>query len=391
MRLAAIGVGQAGGKVLDRLLEYDRSWGYGFVTSATAFNTARADLHGMDYVPEDRRILIGATHAHGHGVGADNELGASIAENDAAVISGALDELPIGRTDAILVIAALGGGTGSGAGPVIASQLSEVYDEPIYGLGILPATNEGGIYSLNAARSLKSFVAETDNLLLFDNDAWREPGESIQRAYAAINDEIVRRFGVLFSAGELSVGAGVAENVVDSSELMNTLRGGGITAVGHAAEEVAPARNGLLSRFRFDDNDGARDYDDHTDRIVGLVRRATRGRLTLPCSVDSAQRALIVVSGPPALLNRRGTELGREWLTEETDVMEVRGGDHPLPNDDRVSATVVISGVTDVPRLNDLQRLAAETKSDIEEKSERQSDDLHSLLYDDHEEIEPIF
>lgn len=389
MRLAAIGVGQAGGKILDQLLTYDQRWGYGFITSATALNTARADLEGLDAVPDHRRILFGQTKAHGHGVGADNELGARIATDEEAIIAGALDDVDIGKTDAFLVIAALGGGTGSGAGPVIARQLDYIYDEPVYGLGVLPASNEGGLYSLNAARSLKSFVNETDNLLVFDNDAWRRPSESIESGYDVINDEIARRFGVLFSAGELSAESGVGENVVDASELNNTLEGGGISAVGHAAERVEPQQEGLLSRFRLDGEE-RQPTGDATDRITGLVRQATRGRLTLPCGIESTDRALLVVSGPPHLLSRRGTEIGREWIADQTGSLEVRGGDHPLPDEAAVSATVVLAGVTDVPRIDDLQQYAVDAQTNQRERAVRRDDDLETLLRDEYDEIEPL-
>jgi len=70
--------------------------------------------------------------------------------------------------DAFLVVAGLGGGTGSGGAPVIARHLKRIHTEPVYGLGILPGSDEGGIYTLNAARSLKTFVDEVDNLMLFD-------------------------------------------------------------------------------------------------------------------------------------------------------------------------------------------------------------------------------
>lgn len=389
MRLAAIGIGQAGGKVLDRLLEHDRRWGYGFITSAKAINTARADLEGLQVIPQHQRVLIGRTRAHGHGVGADNELGADIAEDEESLVLGALDDIAIGQTDAFLLIAALGGGTGSGAGPVIARLLSQVYDEPVYGLGILPTRNEGGIYTLNAARSLKSFVSETDNLLLFDNDAWRKPGESIESGYDSINQEMVRRFGVLFSAGELSVESGVGENVVDASEINNTLQGGGISSVGHAVEQVDVQGRGLLSRFR--DGRGSSPIEgDNADRITGLVRQATRGRLTIPCEVESAERALLVVSGPPHLLSRRGTELGREWLADSAKTLEVRGGDHPLDKEESVSATVVLAGVTDIQRIDNLQRHATDAMSDLENRASTRDEDLRALLEDEHDEIEPL-
>ncbi|RDZ94742.1 cell division protein, partial [Haloferax sp. Atlit-6N] len=44
MKLALIGVGQAGGTVADALIDYDRRTGTGFVADAIAVNSARSDL-----------------------------------------------------------------------------------------------------------------------------------------------------------------------------------------------------------------------------------------------------------------------------------------------------------------------------------------------------------
>src|SRR6056297_2143755 len=252
MKLAMIGFGQAGGKIVDRFLQYDKETGSNIVRAAVAVNSAKADLMGLGNIPEDQRILIGQSRVKGHGVGADNELGAEIAEEDIDEIQSAIDSIPVHEVDAFLVVAGLGGGTGSGGAPVVAKHLKRIYTEPVYGLGVLPGSDEGGIYTLNAARSFQTFVREVDNLMVFDNDAWRQTGESVQGGYDEINEEIVKRFGILFGAGEVDPGQEVGESVVDSSEIINTLTGGGISTVGYAAEEVEPGEqedSGLLSRF----------------------------------------------------------------------------------------------------------------------------------------------
>jgi len=82
MKLAMIGFGQAGGKIVDKFLEYDQVTNSGIVRSAIAVNTAEADLLGLEYIPPENQVLIGQARVKGHGVGADNELGAEIAEED---------------------------------------------------------------------------------------------------------------------------------------------------------------------------------------------------------------------------------------------------------------------------------------------------------------------
>ena len=392
MKLAMIGFGQAGGKIVDKFIEYDERHGSEIVRSAIAVNTAKADLMGLKHVPQDKRVLIGQARVKGHGVGADNELGAEIAEEDIDEIQGAIDSIPVHEVDAFLIVAGLGGGTGSGGAPVLAKHLKRIYTEPVYGLGILPGSDEGGIYTLNAARSFQTFVREVDNLLVFDNDAWRQTGESVSGGYNQINEEIVRRFGILFGAGEVAEGQEVAESVVDSSEIINTLSGGGVSTVGYASEDVEPRESGgLLSRLRGDDSDDDLDTAHTTNRITSLVRKAALGRLTLPCEIEGAERALLVMAGPPRYLNRKGIERGRKWIEEQTGSMEVRGGDYPVRGSDFVAGVILLSGVTNVPRIKELQQVAIEAQDNLDEIREESDDNLSSLINDDADELESLF
>jgi len=388
-----IGFGQAGGKILDKFLEYDQRTGSSIVRAAVAVNTAKADLMGLEYVPEANRVLIGQSRVKGHGVGADNELGAEVAEEDIDEVMSAMDDIPAHEVDAFLVIAGMGGGTGSGGGPVLARHLKRIYTEPVYALGVLPGSDEGGIYTLNAARSFQTFVRETDNLLVFDNDAWRQAGESVQGGYDEINEEIVRRFGLLFGAGEVHQEGEVAESVVDSSEIINTLSGGGVSTIGYASESVQREDTGLLSRFRGNGTGESDDLDaaQTTNRVTSLVRKATLGRLTLPCEVDGVERALLVMAGPSRYLNRKGIERGRKWLEEQTGSMEVRGGDYPMRSADFVASVVLLSGVTDVPRIKELQQVAIEAQDNIDEIRDESEDNLEGLVNDGQDELEPLF
>ncbi len=393
MKLAMIGFGQAGGKIVDKFLEYDAETGSNIVRAAVAVNSAKADLMGLQQIPEENRVLIGQSRVKGHGVGADNELGAEIAEEDIDEIQGSIDSIPVHEVDAFLVVAGLGGGTGSGGAPVISKHLKRIYTEPVYGLGVLPGSDEGGIYTLNAARSFQTFVREVDNLLVFDNDSWRKTGESVQSGYDEIISEIVRRFGILFGAGEVQRGQEVAESVVDSSEIINTLAGGGVSTVGFAEEEVEETSSGgLLSRFRGGGSDpDTADSAHTTNRITSLVRKATLGRLTLPCEVEGTERALLVMAGPSKYLNRKGIERGRKWLEEQTGSMEVRGGDYPTDGSGRVSSVVLLSGVTNVPRIKELQQVAIEAQDNIDEIRDESEENLSNLVNEDSDELESLF
>ncbi|WP_266078715.1 tubulin/FtsZ family protein [Haladaptatus caseinilyticus] len=391
MKLAMIGFGQAGGKIVDKFLEYDQRTRSGIVRAAVAVNTARADLMGLQHVPEENRVLIGQSRVKGHGVGADNELGAEIAEEDIDEVQGAIDNIPVHEVDAFLIIAGMGGGSGSGGAPVVAKHLKRIYTEPVYGLGILPGGDEGGIYTLNAARSFQTFVREVDNLMVFDNDSWRQSGESVQSGYSEINEEIVTRFGILFGAGEIGGDDDVAESVVDSSEIINTLAGGGVSTIGYAAEEVEMQNSGgLLSRFTGSGGGQTEDTAHTTNRITSLVRKAALGRLTLPCEIQGTERALLVMSGPTEHLNRKGIERGRKWLEEQTGSMEVRGGDYPV-NEPNVASVVLLSGVTNVPRIKELQQVAIEAQDNIDDIKQESETNLENLVEDDEDELDPLF
>ncbi|MEF8781086.1 MAG: cell division protein, partial [Haloferacaceae archaeon] len=233
---------------------------------------------------------------------------------------------------------------------------------------------------------------EVDNLLVFDNDAWRKTGESVSGGYDQINEEIVRRFGILFGAGEVSDGQEVAESVVDSSEIINTLSGGGVSTVGYASEQVEVQESGgLLSRLRGGEADDGLDTAHTTNRITSLVRKAALGRLTLPCEIEGAERALLVMAGPPRHLNRKGIERGRKWLEEQTGSMEVRGGDYPVRGSGFVASVILLSGVTNVPRIKELQQVAIEAQDNLDEIRQESEENLTNLINDDEDELESLF
>ncbi|HNJ80102.1 MAG TPA: tubulin/FtsZ family protein [Methanoregulaceae archaeon] len=391
MRIFFIGFGQAGGKIVDMFLEQDRKLGRNSFR-AIAVNTARTDLMGLKHIELKDRILIGQTVVKGHGVGTDNAAGARITMDEVDSIVSAIDRKGTHDVDAFMVVAGLGGGTGSGGTPVLVRQLKNIYHEPVYVLGILPAPEEGKLYSFNAARSLTTLIKEADNTFVFDNSAWKNEGESIKSAFSRLNDEIVRRFGVLFRAGEMGK-AGVGEMVVDSSEIINTLRGGGISTVGYAIASVTTDRSksplsgiigGITSTLK--KREATEEVllgEDRTAKIISLVRRAMLGRLTLPCDFSTAERALVLVAGPPDELDRKGIEKAKSWVEENIAGVEVRGGDYPVRSS-FVAAVVLLSTIGNAPRIRELTEIARETKEDSVRAEERKP-----LTID--EDIEPLF
>ena len=387
MRVFFIGFGQAGGKIVDMFLEQDkRMQTQSF--RGIAVNTARTDLMGLKNIDLKDRLLIGQTVVKGHGVGTDNVTGARVAADEIDSIINAIDSRGTHDVDAFVIVAGLGGGTGSGGSPVLARHLKRIYREPVYAIGILPAPEEGRLYSYNAARSLSTLVNEADNTFIFDDSAWKNEGESVKDAYNRLNDEIVRRFGVLFRAGEVGR-AGVGEMVVDSSEIINTLRGGGISSVGYAiSERISPRTKqsqGLLSGLfrKKEKTEEVLTGEDKSAKIIALVRRAMLGRLTLPCDYSTAERALVLLAGPPEEMDRKGVEKSKSWVEENIAGVEVRGGDYPVQSD-YVAAVVVLATIGNAPRITELLEIAKATKEDVLKSKEKRSS-----MFDDG--IEPLF
>ncbi|WP_436343032.1 tubulin/FtsZ family protein [Natronorubrum sp. FCH18a] len=356
MKVALIGVGQAGGKVTERLTRFDAEMGYGAVQGALAVNSAEPDLQSLEFADT---LLIGADRVNGHGVGGDNELGTEVMQSDIQQVLGALDGRVTSSAEAIFVVAGLGGGTGSGGAPVLVHHLQQVYDVPVYALGVLPGRNEGALYQANAGRSLKTIVREADSTLLIDNDAWHEQGESVEGAFDTINGKIAQRVGLLFASGEAVEGVG--ESVVDSSEVINTLRSGGVSVLGYASEVASE------------------DSGENIRTAMSVSRQALLTGTSLP-DATTADSALLVIAGEPERIPRKGVERARRWLEDETGSMQVRGGDFPLDSD-RLGALVLLGGAERSDRVQEFMNRAREANR-AQEREEERSDPAEQFADD---------
>ncbi len=376
MRFGLVGAGAAGCRVVDRMHDLEQRHSRTFTDgNVFLFDTAPEEFGECESVPADRQILLGDTHpeVRGDGTGGDIDTGASVAREESNEIYREFDGVEANVLDALLLVAGLGGGTGGGVGPVLLEHLQSIYEIPVYALGILPHDEEETGRAVNAARSLPSFVSEAENVVLFDNDAWHTGEGPLEERYPELNGELAARVVSALAAGELD-GGSTAENRVDSSDIMRTLDTGGVSSIGYESTAVE-SDSGLLAWLRsllgIDQTDraGRADQDDEADqtaretdaaRTKALVRRAVNSRLTLPCGVSSAERVLVVLSGPPEACSRRGFESARYWIEQETDAVEVLAGDEPRTDTSRLAATVVLSNVTDVPRVDELQTRAVE-------------------------------
>ncbi|THE64577.1 cell division protein FtsZ [Salinadaptatus halalkaliphilus] len=407
MKLALIGVGRGGSRVVDRLVDRESATGRTLCDgNALVFDTTETTLEALEFVPEERRSVFGDIHPNvgDDGLEGDPDLGAEVAREDVEEIRRAFDDLAFTDVDAALVVAGLGGGTGGGAGAIVLEELQTMLEKPVYAVGLLPTDDESDRRIHTAMRSLQSFVTIADNVVCFDNESWRSTVTYDEHAatesaddqdgddtavdddrdeddtsdpYDEIDDAAARHVHSLFGANELE-STTLAENRIDASDIARTLETGGVSTIGQATLELERTDGPLpwLPRPSWLPDALARRLqgeieNNQTDAaaIKRLVRSAVESRLTLPCDVASTHRALVVLSGPPAAVSRKGFESARYWLEQETDTVEILAGDEPLTRSSTITATVLLSNVTTVPRIDDLQARA------VAAEREREGDD----------------
>lgn len=362
MKFALVGVGGAGGRVVNALRKVEANSDRAFSNDqALVFDTQQSAFEAYDHVPPDRHVLVGDTHPDIRGQGLDGnlELGAEVAEEDTDEIYREFDKLATHSVHATVLVAGLGGGTGAGVGPVILQGLKSITDNPVYVLGILPADSEGDQQAYNAARSLQSYVDIADNVILFDNEEWCN-GEDLDAQYPELNIELVTRIIAVLGVGELE-NAPIAETMLDPSDTTKALDSGGVSTLGYATTEL-DRPDSLLGKLLalFSSGEEEPEVTDAA-KIKELIQATVNSKLTLPCDVSSAERAMLSLSGPPDVCSRKGFETGRYWLEDETDTVQIWAGDEPH-DASLIAASVLLSNVTEVPRIDELQARAVAYK-----------------------------
>lgn len=364
MKLALLGVGNAGARIVDQIVSFERQAGrpcsYG---NSLVINTNPEVFDSLSSISRDQEVLIGDTFSRvkSAGVNGDVELGVSVAKEEKSELHRALDEIEMYDLDATLLVTGLGGGTGSGVGSVLLDELQTVYEKPVYTLGVLPEPTAEDTRILNAARGIRTMVPLADNVFLFDNSSWFAEDATTEENYESANAALAKRIVFLFGTGENDALA-LPANCVDPSDIMRTLDTGGVSSIGYATTDLG-ASGGLLGWLRalFSRSTDEEEEEISDAEIVRrLVRRAVTSELTLPCDVSSAERTLILLSGPADSLSRKGFETARYWVEQEADTVEVLAGDEPDDRSRTLSALVLLSNVTTVPVIEELQAAAVD-------------------------------
>lgn len=357
MDVVAVGVGGAGGRVVDELHRDDAERQVSYLTASHAFDTDTDSLATLDRVPQDARHSFGTLDFSGSGTDGDREAAAEGMAEQATEMRREIDDTITTGVTGIVLVAGLGGGVGAGATPVLAREIDDIYDRPVYCISVLP-TGDAEAAAENAARSVEALDGVVDCQIAFDNDAWVGSEEAIEERIPELNRELADRVGSLFLAGEVAPSGGIGESVLDETDVAATLEAGGLATIGYASAPVSQFRDfgddSLLDRLQGKLFGSATDIEKQ-EAVTSTLRWAARGKLTLECELDATGSALVLFSGPPEWLNRQAIADGRDWVAGQTGSAELRSGDAPLPGSDSVSVLVVFAGIENAPRIEELQ------------------------------------
>src|SRR5574342_506315 len=155
-RIKVVGVGGGGSNAVNRMVEV----GLGGVE----FIVANTDMQALDHNQAGMKVQIGSKLTKGLGAGADPNIGRQAALEDTDTIIQALS-----GADMIFVTAGLGGGTGTGAAPVIASLASELGALTI-AVVTKPFKFEGRKRQMQAERGLDELRECVDTVITIPNE-----------------------------------------------------------------------------------------------------------------------------------------------------------------------------------------------------------------------------
>ncbi len=156
-KIKVVGVGGGGGNAISRMQE-------DFEVKSVDFIAINTDAQDLDYCHAKYKVYIGKNLTRGLGTGMNPELGRQAAEENRSEIVETLK-----GADLVFITAGLGGGTGSGAAPVIAEAARESGALTV-AVVTKPFTFEGAQRSRIAQEALQKLKEKVDTLIVVPND-----------------------------------------------------------------------------------------------------------------------------------------------------------------------------------------------------------------------------
>ena len=221
-KIKVIGVGGGGGNSLSRMKEIGIRGG-----ELIAINTDAQDLL---YANADQKILIGKELTQGLGAGSNPKVGEESAKESESEI-----KKKISGSDMIFITCGLGGGTGTGAAPVIAG-LAKKQGALTIGVVTLPFTIEGRKRIENAMNGLERMESVVDTLIVIPNDKLLElaPELPLHTAFK-ISDEILTN--AVKGTTELVTTSGLVN--LDFADIKAVMVNGGVSLIGMGESDSA--------------------------------------------------------------------------------------------------------------------------------------------------------
>ena len=171
VKIKVVGVGGGGGNAIDRMVEY---------VSGVEFISINTDQQALNRSKATQKVQIGEKITHGKGAGSKPEVGEKAAEESKEQIAELLRD-----TDMVFITAGMGGGTGTGAAPVVAEVAKEM---GILTVGIVttPFLFEGKRRMGQAEEGISKLKQHVDSLIVIPNERLKNISEekiTLQNAF----------------------------------------------------------------------------------------------------------------------------------------------------------------------------------------------------------------
>jgi cell division protein FtsZ len=259
-KIKVIGVGGGGCNAVNRMIRAK--------VEGVEFIAANTDLQALKLSQASTKLQIGGKLTKGLGAGANPEIGRKAALEDTDKIIEALE-----GSDMVFLTTGLGGGTGSGAAPVVASLASELGALTV-AVVTKPFMFEGKRRQQQAEQALSELVACVDTVIVIPNERLLETVEAGTSFFEAfrIADDILRQ--AVQGISDIITIPGIINR--DFADVRTIMQGQGYAVMGTA---VASGAN----------------------RAVDAANRAINSPLLEDNSIQGAQGILINISGSSSL------------------------------------------------------------------------------------------
>jgi cell division protein FtsZ len=241
--IKVIGVGGGGSNAVNHM--------YNQGIKGVDFVVCNTDSQALDASPVPIKIQLGASLTEGRGAGSIPEIGKNAAVENVDEIKDILSK----NTKMVFITAGMGGGTGTGAGPVIAKIAKEMGILTV-GIVTVPFTFEGRKRRIQAEEGLENLRNEVDTILVINNDRLRDMFGNL-----TLGNAFEQADNVLTSAAK-----GIAEVIsvtgainVDFNDVNTVMRDSGVAIMGSATADgdnrAHEAVSSALSSPLLNDND----------------------------------------------------------------------------------------------------------------------------------------